>query len=69
MDAIILANSLVYTSPHKDKQGAHKADKNWKKFLDTLDWTKRSNKGKKQSKEKLLKAFKSARIPIKKGES
>lgn len=69
MESIILANSLVYTSPYKDKQGSAKADRNWKKFLDTLDWTKQLDKGNKQSKEKLLKAFKGARIPIKKGES
>ena len=65
MHAIILANALSYVSPHRDKAGVAKANKAWKKFLDTLDWVKREEKTKIQSKENIIKAFKGAKIPIK----
>lgn len=65
MHAVILANALSYVSPHKDKSGVAKAGKAWKKFMDTLDWVKQSEKQQIQSKENIIKAFKGAKIPVK----
>jgi hypothetical protein len=67
MQAIILANTMSYVSPHKDKQGAAKSEKLWRKFLDTLDWTKQRDKKKVQSKDNIVKAFRGAKIPVQKG--
>lgn len=65
MHAIILANALSYVSPNKDKAGMAQSTKIWRKFLDTLDWSKKSEKSKVQKKDNLIKAFKSAKIPVK----
>lgn len=64
MDAIILANSLIYTSPNKDRSGVKKAQKAWNKFLDALEWSKVTKKKKKVSEKQVISAFSKSMIPI-----
>ncbi len=48
MNAIILANALVYTSPYGDKNSASRRQSAWRNFLDSLDWKKMKEKATKK---------------------
>jgi len=51
MDAIILANALVYVSPSSDKSSIRSKQQMWERFLKTLDW---NNKMKDKKKSKMI---------------
>lgn len=38
IDALVIANALVFASPSYDKQSVQEKKRNWNQFLDSLDW-------------------------------
>jgi len=44
MNAIVMANALIYTSPNADSK---KAQQTWERFLDSFTWDKATDKANK----------------------
>lgn len=64
MNAIVMAQSMFYASPSYDRSGAHKKQKAWEKFLDSLDFDAIEEKSK-PTVNSFVKMFQSAGVPIK----
>lgn len=66
MQATIMANSLVYTSPNQTKKGRNQVQIMWKKFMDSLTWNKIKEGKKPKSPRSILSAFAQAGVSVKK---
>ena len=64
MNALIMANSLSYTAPVYKSSDAHKKQRLWESFIDSLTWEKLMMKADK-SVGKFVRMFRNAKIPIK----
>ena len=64
INAIILANALVYTSVSYDKSSVTKKQNNWDNFLDSLDWRKTTKKKEKRASTFLKPLMMSGNVPI-----
>jgi hypothetical protein len=66
MDAIILANALVYTSPSMSTTDSSKKRRAWNKFMDSLTWNKIRVSDKKPDPDALKMLFSSLGVKPKK---
>lgn len=65
MNAIILSQAMSYTAPVYKSSDAHRKQRVWSRFLDSLDWEKVMKKADRTVK-KFMKDFRNLKIPIKK---
>ena len=64
MDAIVLANALVYATPSSDRSGISSKQKTWEKFINSLDWDSVPKEKKTQAKNVLGMFKKLGMVPI-----
>lgn len=65
MDAIVLANALVYTTPSSDRSGVASKQRSWDKFINSLDWGNLTKGKKKMEVKDMLSVFqKVGMVPI-----
>jgi len=70
MEALVLTQSMVYTSPSNDKGSVRKKQRMWDKFIKSLDYEHLIAKSQKkiQNPEKMLNVFKRIGVPVYKKE-
>jgi hypothetical protein len=65
MNAIVLANALVYTSPSSDRGSVASKQRSWDKFINSLDWGNLTKGKKKMEVKDVLSVFqKVGMVPI-----
>ena len=65
MQAIVLAQALVYASPKHSKSAVRDSSKTWNKFLDSLDWRSSDNIQVRKSPSEVKNVFTKLGIPVK----
>ena len=66
MDAIVLANSLIYASPTYSARDGQKKQKIWNKFINSMDWDYLQEKNKKKTPKEVRSIFGALGIPMRK---
>lgn len=66
MNAVILYNAFVCGSPSYSSESARKKTKQWRSFLDKIDWRKMIEKKEKKPPQDLSKIFRSVGVPVRK---
>jgi len=64
MNAIILANALVYTSPSSDKNAMRSKQQTWNNFLKILDWDSKTKTEKKNKMTNPVVSLQRLGIPV-----
>jgi hypothetical protein len=64
VEAVTLANALIYASPSYDRPGANKKQQMWDKFMNSLDWDRITKKRDKPSPESIGAAFGAFGVPV-----
>lgn len=64
MNAITMGNALIFTSPSTKKKQVYEKQRQWRQFVDGLDWEKLEKRKEKPSPKKVASMFRALGVPV-----